>query len=183
MQRIFIKKCFLFTVGSFCRVKRFTTEAENSLKVIRKSQMMPDQVQKWLRQQPKDFCATGINALGKQWDVCQCWWRICREIKVLFVFEYLMFYFLYPFVTYFLTLPRRYMFALSCQYTNKITLKLTALVLNRAGIATGYGLDDQGVGVRVPVGARIFSSLCRPDRLWGPPSLLSNGHRGLFPRG
>jgi hypothetical protein len=25
MQRIFIKKCFLFTVGSVCRVKRFTT--------------------------------------------------------------------------------------------------------------------------------------------------------------
>jgi hypothetical protein len=28
-----------------------------------------------------------------------------------------------------------------------------------AGIATGYGLDDQGVGVRVLVGSRIFSSL------------------------
>jgi hypothetical protein len=26
------------------------------------------------------------------------------------------------------------------------------------GIATGYGLDDQGVGIRVPVGSRIFSS-------------------------
>jgi hypothetical protein len=25
MQRIFIKKCFLFTVGSVCRVKRLTT--------------------------------------------------------------------------------------------------------------------------------------------------------------
>jgi hypothetical protein len=25
MQRIFIKKCFLFTVESVCRVKRFTT--------------------------------------------------------------------------------------------------------------------------------------------------------------
>jgi hypothetical protein len=37
------------------------------------------------------------------------------------------------------------------------------------GIATGYELDDRGVGVRVPVGARIFTSPCRPDRLWGPP--------------
>jgi hypothetical protein len=35
------------------------------------------------------------------------------------------------------------------------------------GIATGYGLDDRGVGVRVPVGSRIFSSPRRPDRLWG----------------
>jgi hypothetical protein len=42
-------------------------------------------------------------------------------------------------------------------------------------IATGYGLDDKVVGVRVPVGARILISPCRPDRLWGPPSFLSNG--------
>jgi hypothetical protein len=28
MQRIFIKKCFLFTVGSVCHVKRFTTGGE-----------------------------------------------------------------------------------------------------------------------------------------------------------
>jgi hypothetical protein len=51
------------------------------------------------------------------------------------------------------------------------------------GIATGYGLDDQGVGVRVPLGSRIFSSPRRPDRLWGPPNLLSNGYRGFFLRG
>jgi hypothetical protein len=44
------------------------------------------------------------------------------------------------------------------------------------GIATGYGLDDRGGGVRILVGSRIFSSP-RPDRIWGPPSLLSNGYR------
>jgi hypothetical protein len=48
------------------------------------------------------------------------------------------------------------------------------------GIATGYGLDDRGVGVRAPVGSRIFSSPLRPDRLWSPPNLLSNGYRGSF---
>jgi hypothetical protein len=51
------------------------------------------------------------------------------------------------------------------------------------GIATGYGLTDLGVGVRVPVLSIIFTSPCCPDRLWGQTSLLSNGYRGLFPRG
>jgi hypothetical protein len=48
------------------------------------------------------------------------------------------------------------------------------------GITTGYGLDDRRVGVRVPVGSRIFSSPRLPDRLWGPPNLLHDGYRGLF---
>jgi hypothetical protein len=50
------------------------------------------------------------------------------------------------------------------------------------GIATGYGLDGRGIGVRVPVGTIFFSSPRRPDRFWGPSSLLSNGYRGLFLR-
>jgi hypothetical protein len=37
-------------------------------------------------------------------------------------------------------------------------------------IATGYGLDDRGIKVWVPVGSRNFSSPCCPHRLWGPPS-------------
>jgi hypothetical protein len=48
-------------------------------------------------------------------------------------------------------------------------------------IATGYWLDDREVGARVPVGTRIFASPYRPDRLWGPPSLLSNAYNELFP--
>jgi hypothetical protein len=43
------------------------------------------------------------------------------------------------------------------------------------GIANSNGLDDRGVGVRIPVGSRILSSPDRPDRLWDPPNLLSNG--------
>jgi hypothetical protein len=46
------------------------------------------------------------------------------------------------------------------------------------GIATGYVLDGRGVRVRVRVGARLFSSPRRPDRFWGPPSLVSNEYRG-----
>jgi hypothetical protein len=45
------------------------------------------------------------------------------------------------------------------------------------GIATGYGMDDWEVGVRVPVGSSMFSSPRRPDRLWGPPNLLSDEYR------
>jgi hypothetical protein len=30
-------------------------------------------------------------------------------------------------------------------------------------LATGYGLEDRGIGIRVPIGSRIFSSLRRPD--------------------
>jgi hypothetical protein len=37
---------------------------------------------------------------------------------------------------------------------------------------TGYGLDDRGVGVRVPVWSRILSSPRRPDRLWGTGTTL-----------
>jgi hypothetical protein len=33
------------------------------------------------------------------------------------------------------------------------------------GIAIGYGLNDRGVGVRVPVGSLISSSPRRPDGL------------------
>jgi hypothetical protein len=50
-------------------------------------------------------------------------------------------------------------------------------------IATDYGMEDGNFAVRVPVGSRIFTSPHRPDRLWDPPSLLSNRYRELFPWG
>ena len=45
------------------------------------------------------------------------------------------------------------------------------------GIATRCGLDGPGVE---PHGGEIFRT--RPDRPWGPPSLLYNGYR-VFPGG
>jgi hypothetical protein len=36
-----------------------------------------------------------------------------------------------------------------------------SLCFNGAGIATAYGLDDRGFGVRVPIGSRIFSTSSR----------------------
>jgi hypothetical protein len=87
VQRIFIRKCFLFTVGSVYRVKRFTTGLRNSLKDVRKSQMM-----KWR-------CGIGCDNSQKTpmlrfsmpWQRDQCWWRICPEINVFFQVEYRIF--------------------------------------------------------------------------------------------
>jgi hypothetical protein len=57
-----------------------------------------------------------------------------------------------------------------------MTELLTHKSLGRAvGIATGYGLDGRGVGIRVPVESRIFTSTYRLDRLWGPPNFLPDG--------
>jgi hypothetical protein len=68
---------------------------------------------------------------------------------------------------------------LSASHSNFLPSKQLARSRDSAvGIATSYGLDDRGVGVRVPVWSRIFSSTRHPDRLWGPPNLLSNGYRG-----
>jgi hypothetical protein len=60
---------------------------------------------------------------------------------------------------------------------------LILINIMNVGIATRYGLDDREVRLRVSVGSRIFPSPRRPDRLWDPPNLLSNGYRGPFPRG
>jgi hypothetical protein len=52
---------------------------------------------------------------------------------------------------------------------------------NSVGIAMGYRMDGRG---SIPdTGKTLFSSPQRPDRLWGPPSLLSNGYRRFFPVG
>jgi hypothetical protein len=71
MHGIFIKKCFLFTAESVCRVKRFTAELRNSLK--KKRSKVADgetEVRKWLRQQSKYFYAAGFDALVKRLDKC-----------------------------------------------------------------------------------------------------------------
>jgi hypothetical protein len=77
------------------------------------------------------------------------------------------------------------------QFQNKIRFSAIIIIIiiiiisryNVVGIATSYGLDDRDVGVRVPVGARIFSSPRRPDGLCGPSKFLSNGYRVIFPEG
>jgi hypothetical protein len=65
MQRIFIKKCFLLTVGSVCHVKRFSLGGNRF--TDEEAEM---ELRKWLSQQSDDFCAVGFDALVKQWDKC-----------------------------------------------------------------------------------------------------------------
>jgi hypothetical protein len=73
MYRIFIKKCFMFTVGSVSGVKRFTTGSRICHlggKGFADEEEVETEVRKWLRQQSKDFYAASFHALVKRWGKC-----------------------------------------------------------------------------------------------------------------
>jgi hypothetical protein len=70
-------------VGSVCHVKRLHLGGKR----FADDEKVETVVQKWLRQ------------------MYQCWCRKSREINIFSRFEYHMFYILYTFVTYLLTLP------------------------------------------------------------------------------
>jgi hypothetical protein len=65
MQRIFIKKCFLFTMGSVCCIKWFTTGSRNSLKNVRKLQMMPNKGEEVAGTTVKRLPCCGFWCTGK----------------------------------------------------------------------------------------------------------------------
>jgi hypothetical protein len=60
------KKCFLFTAGSVCRLKRFSLGGKS----FADGEEVEPEVWKWLRQQSKDFYAAGFDALVKRWNKC-----------------------------------------------------------------------------------------------------------------
>jgi hypothetical protein len=73
-------------------------------------------------------------------------------------------------------------------YIFRNVIQYQALQLNRirdsaVGIKTGYGLDGRGIGFRVPVEARIFSSSRSPDWFWAHPASYSMGTGGSFSEG
>jgi hypothetical protein len=81
MQRIFIKKCFLFTVGSNCSVKSFHFGGKR----FADDEEFEKEARKWLRQQSKRLLCCWYRHTSKAMgQIYQCWWRICREINVFF---------------------------------------------------------------------------------------------------
>jgi hypothetical protein len=85
MQRIFIKKCFLFTVGRVSH-KAVHNWVENFFQGLSKfvddarpgrpgAEVAETTVKRVLS------CEFRCKAMGQ---VYQCWWRICREINVFF---------------------------------------------------------------------------------------------------
>jgi hypothetical protein len=66
------------------------------------------------------------------------------------------FYYNYRCSTILVFIMHLYRMFRTCKY------KRLGILDSVVGIATGYGLDDQGVGVRVPIWSRIFSKSSRP---------------------
>jgi hypothetical protein len=66
------------------------------------------------------------------------------------------------------------------RYTNIPTFSKEHSVV---GIATGYGLDDRGVGVRVPVGSIISLLQVVQTGFGANPASYPMGTGGLIPRG
>jgi hypothetical protein len=103
MQRIFINKCFLFMVGSVCRVKWFTTGWQ-TFRWWRRGwkeggEIAEARVKRLLFRGVRRTC----KAMGQ---VYQCSWRMCRKMNIFPRFKLHMVYLLYPFVTYLFTLRR-----------------------------------------------------------------------------
>jgi hypothetical protein len=67
-------------------------------------------------------------------------------------------------------------------FLNVISFRLTQFDFPVSTIVSEDGPREYSKrsGVRVPVGAKLFSPLGL-DRQWGTPDLLSNWYRGLFP--
>jgi hypothetical protein len=103
VQRMLIMKCFLFTVGSVCRIMLFTTWRQ----MFRWWRRCWNGDTKVAETTFKILLCCGFRRTGKAMgQVYQCWCRIHWEINCFRLFEHHMLYVLCPFVTHLLTLPR-----------------------------------------------------------------------------
>jgi hypothetical protein len=84
MYRIFINKCFLFTLRSVCSVQRFTTRSKILSRTLKSRIWWATMCGSgWDNSQKLPCC--GFRSTGKAMgQVYQCLRRICREINVFF---------------------------------------------------------------------------------------------------
>jgi hypothetical protein len=79
LQRIFIKQCFLFTVGSVCRVKLLTTGWQKFRWWRRGWDGDAEVAETTVKRLP----CCGLRRTGKAMgQFYRCQWRICREMNV-----------------------------------------------------------------------------------------------------
>jgi hypothetical protein len=102
--------------------------------------------------------------------------RLTFHHILLILFSFFFFFCFFPFLIYFNFILLFHSFLLSIIFYSFFGIFLIFFSSRDSvvGIATGYGLDDRGVGVRIPVGSRIFSSPRGPDWLsirWVPVAL------------
>jgi hypothetical protein len=81
MQRIFLNKCFMFTVGSVCPLKRFTTGWQTFRCWRRGWNGGAEVAETTMKRRLWWVSQRTAKAMG---HVYQCWGRICREINVFF---------------------------------------------------------------------------------------------------
>jgi hypothetical protein len=75
---------------------------------------------------------------------------------------------------------------ITLEHTYEVVIPTHIVIISIRNICSRYSnclrAEWQRGRVRVPVGARFFSSPRRPDQFWGPSSLISKGYRAHIPR-
>jgi hypothetical protein len=100
------KEMFLFTGGKCLSLKAVHNWVEKRSKFLTITKKLK-RCAEVTKTAVKTLLCCGCRRTGKAMgQMYRCWWRICREINIFSSFEYPMFYILYPFVAYLLTLPR-----------------------------------------------------------------------------
>jgi hypothetical protein len=128
------KEMFPVYGGKYLSCKAVLPGSRNSLKDVWKSQMMRREAE-LTQTTVKRFLCCGFWRTGKgMGQLYQWWWRICREINVFHRFDSHMFYVLYQFVTYLLTLPRMLVQFLTLKSTMVIVLICITWVYNKTKV-------------------------------------------------